>query len=488
MEVMFALAVGVIGLLSLSPLLHIALRYAVSSLRMNETTQSGVSAAAMARASAVADFGRLVVQCDDELDPASVGSYYYDPMSGTPIPGKKRLLSHARVNDLSTPPNSEARLFGNALAVGEVQVPPRPDTGAIDSPGYRRVNTSGWRIVDRFAGFCIDPLGMTYVENSSPTAYRGGVFPYYKPHWNLLDDPSLPHASSSSPVGLLPRMWRCSVAREGAPASEVNVDRPNALVSEVLDRRTAEQLFYLRNNPSQQVIGKKTLTRSFQTLEPLVKNPGIPDFRTSAVTGDSDSRYSWFATLTPGLVVSSMYTLSTVVVENRELVELPVAPVPEPKENLPRGERVGWVSDYSGFDGGSGGEIKIVLSNAVHDEVKAGQWLMLSRQEWNVDTSSGDNDKYVLTGVSQTAPTYHSWYRIISVSDVSQENYAGGTGWSRTLLLDGPDWVFTRGGLIRPTGMRRLGLITGTNDLRDDTLVTLIDGAVEVIQTNLFMD
>ena len=121
LEVMFAIGVILIGLLGLAGLVPVAIRYAGDTIRFDEAIQSGASASAMAKAEQIANFSRLRIALTPTMPPMPLTPY-----------------------DLSD----------------------QPFLDSLDAPGFEEdLLRTG-----RFAGFCIDPVGVLAGPLSHPTS------------------------------------------------------------------------------------------------------------------------------------------------------------------------------------------------------------------------------------------------------------------------------------------------------------------------------
>ncbi len=230
--------------------------------------------------------------------------------------------------------------------------------------------------------------------------------------------------------------------------------------------------------------------RVTEILNPAAAVPTVARFT-------SKSEYSWLATLQPGAPVilgvnnpvnyksnvTDLYTLSLVVVKNRDLLYLPAgmtaraANSPPDKQQAPQGERVVLVEPQSGnFLGGNGGRVRLIGNDAVDAGVHVGDWIMLSRYY----------DLEQVAGTPNLMPvSLFRWYRIVAVDSSEQyENIANynstltGTEmqvWTQDVVLDGPDWVFTNQIVKNLNG-------GGTVTWDTPTCGTLVKGAVSVFE------
>ncbi len=173
------------------------------------------------------------------------------------------------------------------------------------------------------------------------------------------------------------------------------------------------------------------------------------------------------------------------IVDGRIIETLPTTQLTEVRDH-PSSERIAWAYDFIGFKGGAGGDVAIIASGSVVDRIRPGQWVMLSRQDYSASLP-----------LAQRGPATHTWYRIVAadaptIPEITTANFpyrfagidpssppANTSGmWSRVLTLDGPDWDFN---LATPGTY-------GDDFLQDDTIVTIVDGAVEVIQSQVLIE
>jgi Tfp pilus assembly protein PilV len=263
---------------------------------------------------------------------------------------------------------------------------------------------------------CIDPLffsDSTTIDRlqsapafSSGQAYRPGLFPYYQDNFNPTSDPFTPAFGSD-----MPRLLRVSLA--------------TAVGSGVLPAKLVEQIFMSSDDFAIQA------SESDQTLSA----GRLLDSNTARL--QSKLEYSWLATLSPreftaaelasGPELASperQYTLAIVVLHRRDRQFF--APALSGPENSPQGERILSVSAHPGaFRNGSGGRITVEASTAVSDRLRVGDWVMLSRHQ---DTATAGRSVVC------------RWYRILGMD---AEPTVGGTTWSRSIIIDGPDWAFS---------------------------------------------
>ncbi|MCA9182161.1 MAG: hypothetical protein KDA51_11935, partial [Planctomycetales bacterium] len=302
----------------------------------------------------------------------------------------------------------------------------------------RGTTSGGSRTLNRHA-VCIDPYFFsdpTTVENlqsafSPSQPYRPGLFPYFQDDFNPLAP------TTTLPSGNAARLLRVGLKRS---------------LSEVPPRP----------------LSAKAADRQFQLLDDLAITTDDDDktlpaervFSGGAAQGSTKGEYSWFATLCPREVTSSievpnaispenLYTLSVVVCKRRDRAFY----VPASGQQGPVGERVVAVTSTANFKGGSGG--RVILSAArdplnadqdISESLRAGDWVMLCREQAFPGGGLG---------------TICRWYRVLTL-DI-ETDISAGTSWSRNVVLDGPDWVFD---------------FTNANP----TQATLVSGVVTVVE------
>lgn len=465
METIFAIGVIMTGLLGLAALIPVASQNAQATMEMDRSISESTSAAAAGLARSFNDLDRLVIM--DKASPGSIGSFA--PPPPTPFHG------YAPTRNLQT--------VSRKLAL--------PDSrGKLETPAYRHhPEQSGLK-----AALCLDPLGVPelslidvpttsgfFVDNvnltpqfvnpvNADTVYDYSRFPYYSERYRVLTPPN----ASIGGVGVAPnwpmspRMWRCTLRSEMSP-SVVNV-RPWHIISTA----RARQLF-------QGFGGLVTLTHSEdQALRGvLIDRTTIGNRFVDAATSLA-SEYSWFATLAPPFAGDNPFRQSIVVVRQRELSvpqrdNDPAAlsknsyDIADAKDN-PSGERLTWVGESIGFQGGVGGDVLLYGSEAINDEMNAGEWVMLSRQPHLLGPP-----------VVPTGTAVFRWYRVVRVdepesglvnNDFEWFGPASATPvWRRWVTLAGPDWIFQ----------------DGVVDQRDDTFCTIVTGAVSVIESEVVL-
>ncbi len=314
---------------------------------------------------------------------------------------------------------------------------------SVLSPLSRYTSTGGNRTDNRHA-VCIDPYFfsdpttadnvISAFPNTQP--YRPGLFPYFQDDFNPLDP-------TTGLGGNAARLLRVSV-----------------------------------QNPTGGLLSAQAAKRQFQLLDDLAittddDDKTLPAERVLsflsggvAAQGLSNGEYSWFATLCPREVSSSievpntispenLFTLSIVVCKRRDRAFF----VPASGMQGPLGERVVAVTPpYDAvtntiiqFKGGSGG--RVILSAArdpndpaldISESLRAGDWVMLCKE-----SSLGGGGLMTIC----------RWYRVLTL-DI-ETDISAGSNWKRSVILDGPDWVF---------------------DTTYPTQATLVNGVITVVE------
>ncbi len=474
MEVIFAIGIILTGLVGLAALIPLAANNARDTLELDRSISESTSAAASGLVQSFNDLGTLVI-----FDKPASGStlnvnstYDYVPTNGMQtVQWKVTTQSNLHPPINATPP-------------------PTIVFEKLESPGYGHMaHGSGLS-----AGICIDPLGMPelnlaneFVDNPTSTnpftavatgdsAFDHSRFPYYGERYNVLAPPndqigpvgSPAVATPTTPVWpMSPRMWRATLKSPlyvaGSPLRRQQLAPASALQgifrgSGGLSPFSGEN----KDDPSSVLISRTNVAGSFVDA-----------------SRDTSSDYTWFATLTPPFLGGNSFRQSIVVVRQRQ------APVPQrrddplalrkdnytiddPDDN-PSAERLTWINPVEtiGFNGGAGGDVRVYGSQAIGDDIKSGEWVMLSRQP------------HILSpAVVPTGPAVHRWYRVLRADDaeyVSGYVWPGGTHdvWRRWVTLAGPDWIFQDE--VPPANTSPI----------DDTFCTIVTGAVSVIDSEV---
>ncbi len=285
------------------------------------------------------------------------------------------------------------------------------------SPGSM-TSTPSVRTAFRHA-VCIDPtfyadatniIAMSPPNTFGPAqAYRPGLFPYYQDNFDPLTSPMATIDFPTHPNFVnadLPRLLRVSLA--------------SSVAAGIMSETLVEQIF-----------------QSHDDLDPVQDEDDktLPAIRFIGMGGSkllSKGEYNWFATLSPREFASTLefsntsqeklYTLDVVVVHRRDRQFF--VPSSGGVENIPQGERLLAVTPTTSFTGGSGGRVIISASIEVSDKIRIGDWVMLARHQ----------------DASMSRSTVVRWYRVIGLD---AEPTLTSTTWSRNVILDGPDWVFS---------------------------------------------
>ncbi len=296
---------------------------------------------------------------------------------------------------------------GFGASIGEVNATPPPTSGT---------SVGSQRTVLRNA-VCIDPLFYSEATNATEIgktflpdqAFRPGLFPYYQDNFNPLSSPYAPGFLTVD----MPRLLR------------VNVTNPSSVT--IIPARIAERIFTSWDDLAVQA-------------DELDKT--LPATRIVGTQAAAKGEFSWFATLSPREFTTSevnngipygsresLFTLSVVVLHRRDrqfFVPLATAFGPE---DMPQGERLLSVTAPAPFSGGSGGRVELSATNEVSSKIKLGDWVMLARHQ------------SAMAGRSVVV----RWYRVIGMdADITQ----GTVGWSRNVVLEGPDWDFSGTGFL----------------------------------------
>ncbi|WP_146515731.1 type IV pilus modification PilV family protein [Rubripirellula amarantea] len=487
MECIFAIGVILTGLVGVAALIPIAARNAQATLELDQSINESTSAAASGEAKLINDLGRMVF-----FNKEAAGLGAYAPNYG--------------------PSGQIETLLERVITTG------------LSSPGYSFDGQA-----DLLTGsICIDPLGMpelSYLDGnfvtgtpnaSNPflavdvddTAYDYSRFPYYGERYSVIAPPneSISAAGATpAPVGpptdadrimvpwpMTPRMHRTTLlARDIGAAAPIGRD-------ELMSATVARSIFSGSGGLSG-IAGSEDDSPA-SVLYRSTRFGGAPnDYRDSGRT--FGSKYTWFATLVPSRNSANRFRQSIVVVRDRvssvprrngDPLALQKTPytIDEADDN-PTGERVAWVYNTAnapitgtinpiGFDGGVGGEITLVGSQAVSDEVVVGEWVMLSRQPHRqLSPVFAVDPPFVPDG-----PAVHRWYRVIRADDpIELTNFAipdtstTRDVWARTIALAGPDWEFSPAWEVVPN-------TTAIND----TVCTIVSGAVSVIESTVVIE
>ena len=325
--------------------------------------------------------------------------------------------------------------------------------GALSSPGVLP-NNGLLR-----ASYCIDPTMVSTVQNipvvspppppfsplpdsNSRNAYQPLRFPYYSEFYDAVAAPNA--AISVNPPGMVfPRMYRIGFGPGlgGLPFR-----------SAMLGQRMAD--------------GEVSLGLTLPQDDALPASQILRPTTSAGIVGARETLgdFNWIATLTPPVGSGNLYKLSVVALSGRPADPvLSTAPytVTNPYTN-PDSEKVVWVADAVSL--GSTTEVLVYGSTAIQDDIIAGQWVMLSMQPRNG------------AGVA-TGPAVHQWYRVVQAAETETGPFTQpprGTltdVWRRRVVLDGPTWSFA----------------FGNASVADDTYMTIVDGAIGVIESQVLI-
>ncbi len=448
MEVIFAIGVILVGLVGLTALIPLAANNARDTLELDRSISESTSAAASGLVQSFNDLGTLVI--------------FDKPASGSPLRTTSG-YNYVPTNGMQTV-QWKVTTQSNLHPPISATPPPTIVFEKLETPGYGHM-ASGSGLS---AGICIDPLGMPELNLandfvSSPTssnpftavaagdsAFDYSRFPYYGERYNVLAPPNEQIGTVGSPVPatpttpvwpMSPRMWRATLKSPlyaaGSPLRR----------QQLIPALALRGIFRGSGGLSPFSSADKEDPRSVLMSRTNVTDSGGTVSFVDA-SRDASTDYTWFATLAPPFLGGNSFRQSIVVVRQRQ------APVPQRrndplalrKDNYtiddvdenPTAERLTWINPVEtfGFNGGAGGDVRIYGSQSISDDIKAGEWVMLSRQP------------HVLTpAIVPTGPAVHRWYRVLRADDaeyVSGYAWPGGTHdvWRRWVTLAGPDWAF----------------------------------------------
>lgn len=461
MEVIFAIGIILSGLLGLAALIPIAAGNAQATMEIDRSMSESTSAAAAGKVQQFHQLDQLVI-----FDNEAVGS---PPLRGTGTDPYGFL-----------PTNSPQTIQWKINSQQLVPAPPaplNPFLGKLESPGFFVPDSKERRLA---AGICIDPIGMpdvrlqTSFNASAENAYDHSRFPYYGERYQVLNPPNEAIGTVPAAPGwpMSPRMWRATIVNPAIDTPAPSPVTANYLLSPNVARRMFGGTGGLASVKSFEDGGLNGIL-----VNRTDTNIGAGVFSVDAAM-DRSSQYSWFATLSPPFSGSNPFRQSIVVVRQR------FAPVPrrqndalalnqtaytisDPEEN-PSDERITWVGDRIGFQGGNGGEVLIYGSQAVSDDVVQGEWVMFSQQNFDAAGATGS--------------VVHRWFEVLRVEQSEtgtvDNAYAGFPNggsipvWRRWITLRGSDWSFGNSSL----------------DQRNDTFCTIVNGAVSVSESLVNLD
>ncbi len=303
--------------------------------------------------------------------------------------------------------DDQAKVYRNfGTAAGNVNSTTPPVSGTTVGSSRTRFRNA----------ICIDPAFFADPTNgpeiiktfASGQAFRPGLFPYYQDNFNPVTSPYNPTATPGFLANDMPRLLRVTVT--------------DASSGSVLPANVVDRIF-------------RSLDDLVVEADPADKS--LPATRLFVNSAIAKGEFSWFATLSPrefsapeilngptNAFGESYFTLAIVVLHRRDrLFFVPLTTATGPEE-MPQGERVCSVSAPAPFVGGSGGRVQLSANNDISNKIKLGDWVMLARHQSS------------LAGRSVVV----RWYRVIGMD---AEPEIGTVGWTRNVVLDGPDWDFS---------------------------------------------
>ncbi|MFO1065360.1 MAG: hypothetical protein U0892_15955 [Pirellulales bacterium] len=366
----------------------------------------------------------------------------------------------------------------------------RPGKGALFLPNtlLRELGTES---------VCLDPAFMAGRDvGNTPTSsgwIRPCVFPYFHDRTNPLSDPAL--GSSGTAWEDQPRMTRVTsfsaakaLEKVFSSQDELNLDLDDGDKS---IRPTRSPQFYYPFKLDDASYANPP------AWQPTMPAKAIPIAKTSTAQA-----YSWFATMSPAETIQassqpintsakSLYTMSLVVLYHRDYAVFdPSTPTPRNAaesariENGLQGERISWVWPMSGdFDGGHGGRVQLICSDGTDPEIFVGSWIMLSKYI-DIDAAASVPPLPSFRGCS-----VNRWYRVVAIDSDAKlapigvasapttdpyGNTPPNQVWSRNVVLDGPDWSFSPSVVVQTS--------SGPVTVMTPTTATIVKGAVNVIE------
>lgn len=487
MEVIFAIGAILGGLVGLAALIPLAADNAKATMELDRSISESVSAAALARARSFDDLNELVM--------------FDKPVQGSVGDGR---TAHQPTGAMVTVADW---LNGGFVTTTTSDVVP------LNSPGYGHgIGTDAL-----LGGICIDPLGMpdlnldqSFASDPSAvlpfvapaaadSAFDASRFPYFNERYTVLGQPNatigspagfggLGTANPTRPWPMGPRMHRVTLKspeRETLVTGGLTI--PFCTQARLLPKAAINRTFFSSGGVNDLDGDHQDDPKSFQA-----NSANLTDAAGDVYSIDSSysrtSRYSWFATLAPPFLGGNSFRQSIVIVRDR------LPPVPQrlgdplslqktsypvdSSDDNPEAERLTWVGDAVGFEGGAGGDVQIFGSDAVSDEITTGQWVMLSRQPHQFFTGTAPPPPRA------SGPAVHRWFKVLRVSDSERPDPSTIPNWphadpppvwSRWITLAGPDWAFQ-------------DEATGNTTAIDDTFCTIVTGAVSVIESEVILN
>lgn len=307
------------------------------------------------------------------------------------------------------------------------------------------------------ASYCFDPVMLSLCEqemqNGTPAnGFAVSRFPYYRETYRATDAPNAGYTA----VAPCARMFRIHPDYMN-PTTAANQRAVQRMASAYKQFSVSSDDLVFERIENTQDPDRSAIPRQI-----FFQGTGGQLFQRA-----SEGKYSWMATIVPASGSSTaLHNMTVVIIKNRALIPHSMTAVRSPPnkspvsyqtytdvESNPTNERVVWCdpSNYIGFSGGFGGSVTVVGSQAISDEMKPGEWVMLSRR------------------VAATPEfAVHQWYQIRSMTDTEFDTSGL---WRRTVSLSGPNWVFS-----------------GTNSSADRTEMTIVDGAIATKQYPISMN
>lgn len=328
--------------------------------------------------------------------------------------------------------------------------PPLTPEGIVGLTGTMAAPNANY---NAFSAFAIDPLGFSYVNDSS-SANPAVIFPVYFPAFPSMAPAPVPPGTTAGQAFPPPTIYRTGVTANEywPPAATEPVTSPIVMSFAVADR-------FMRSNDD--------VLFETDRASLLAQNPNNIDLRPTAITSMAGNLptavapnfagdYSWIATvsrvpsdmLKGPLIAASLhrFQVSVVVLQKRDLTLWPAALTDE----APPSERQVYAmfTQYAGqagnnlqvaspFYGGGGLQLYVYENGSPPplgqpsrhwlDNIKPNTYLMLSANF--VDSITGANVYPQL-----------AWYRIVNVDDGPNQDPNNGSRWYRNLTVAGGDW------------------------------------------------
>lgn len=368
-EVMFAMGVMLIGLLGIASVIPVAANYA------RQTLENDIGTVYASR-------GLSLIKSAEYVEPDKL----------------------VRINEEVDPPTASTFLTG----------------ATFSEPG-------GFAIGNNIPAFCIDPWFLSQATRPDVSAgfrdvgggvnaFHASVFPYYDTEYS----PAVSPNGTTMPTGnasQFPRLWRVYP----------EIVKGNAALSAKI-AGAMQHVFQSEDALSMEFPEDATLYPQQNTYTSQVGATS-----NVAVRRLAEGHYSWIATVTPSTTVraAGAMKLSVVIIRDRVFVPHPSSTQSPLNYTVsgtnaasnPTNERLALVNAAIGFVGGLGGSVVVEASIDMADDIKVGQWVMLSQRRM----------------IPLSDPAVHVWYEVNNVSEVTPSTSFSG-GWKRTVSLSGPDW------------------------------------------------